>query len=241
MAGERTGLLEPPPCLPALVMHAGEAASLRFLDFFTVDICNRNTRAAYGCVAAAFMAWCEQRGIRKLLMLFDWMVTGQVISSNPAHAVRGPRHPVTNGKTPVLLSEEASTLLASRGVSTVVRLRWRAKSSTRAWTYQAADEVCGQGICAVCGKPIRSLEDGVGWYVPFSVRYNGPAAWVPLHYGDARASARRSGGQSTYHRQPRSRSAARSVWRGEPHSRSPRTLRRHGRDRHVRPGDGRLT
>jgi site-specific recombinase XerC len=24
-------------------------------------------------------------------MLFDWLVTGQVLPSNPAHAVRGPR------------------------------------------------------------------------------------------------------------------------------------------------------
>jgi integrase/recombinase XerD len=25
-------------------------------------------------------------------MLFDWLVTGQVVPTNPAHAVRGPRH-----------------------------------------------------------------------------------------------------------------------------------------------------
>ncbi len=30
-------------------------------------------------------------GIR---MLFDWLVTGQVIPQNPAHSVRGPRHSV---------------------------------------------------------------------------------------------------------------------------------------------------
>jgi len=30
-------------------------------------------------------------------MLFDWMVTGQVVASNPAHAVRGPRHTVIKG------------------------------------------------------------------------------------------------------------------------------------------------
>lgn len=27
-----------------------------------------------------------------LRMLFDWMVVGQVIPTNPAHAVRGPKH-----------------------------------------------------------------------------------------------------------------------------------------------------
>lgn len=35
-------------------------------------------------------------------MLFDWLVTGQVIEVNPAHAVRGPKHVVKKGKTPVL-------------------------------------------------------------------------------------------------------------------------------------------
>src|SRR5271156_6817458 len=34
--------------------------------------------------------------------LFDWMVTGQIMPTNPAHAVRGPLHIVRRGKTPVL-------------------------------------------------------------------------------------------------------------------------------------------
>ena len=35
-------------------------------------------------------------------MLFDWLVTGHVLAVNPAHAVRGPKHVVRKGKTPVL-------------------------------------------------------------------------------------------------------------------------------------------
>jgi integrase len=46
-----------------------------------------------------------------LRMLFDWMVIGQVIPMNPAHAVRGPKHVVKKGKTPVLTAEEARDLL----------------------------------------------------------------------------------------------------------------------------------
>jgi len=34
--------------------------------------------------------------------LFDWMVIGQVMPTNPAAAVRGPLHIVRRGKTPVL-------------------------------------------------------------------------------------------------------------------------------------------
>jgi site-specific recombinase XerD len=48
-----------------------------------------------------------------LRMLFDWLVVGHVIEVNPAHAVRGPKHVVRKGKTPVLTAEEARELLDS--------------------------------------------------------------------------------------------------------------------------------
>jgi site-specific recombinase XerC len=35
-------------------------------------------------------------------MLFDWLVTGQVVATNPAHSVHGPKHVVKRGKTTVL-------------------------------------------------------------------------------------------------------------------------------------------
>jgi site-specific recombinase XerD len=46
-------------------------------------------------------------------MLFDWLATGQVMPTNPAHSVRGPRHVVTKGKTPVLTPEETKAILES--------------------------------------------------------------------------------------------------------------------------------
>ena len=48
-----------------------------------------------------------------LRMLFDWLVVGHVIEVNPAHAVRGPKHVVKKGKTPVLTADEARVLLDS--------------------------------------------------------------------------------------------------------------------------------
>jgi hypothetical protein len=41
------------------------------------------------------------------------LVVGHVVHVNPAHAVRGPKHSVKKGKTPVLTAEEARTLLAA--------------------------------------------------------------------------------------------------------------------------------
>ena len=54
-------------------------------------------------------------------MLFDWLVTGQVVATNPAHAVRGPKHVVKTGKTPVLTGEQARELLDSIDVTTARR------------------------------------------------------------------------------------------------------------------------
>jgi hypothetical protein len=36
-------------------------------------------------------------------------LTGQVVATNPAHAVRGPKHVVKTGKTTMLDAEEART------------------------------------------------------------------------------------------------------------------------------------
>jgi len=35
-------------------------------------------------------------------MLFDWLITGQVVPTNPVASVRGPKYSVAEGKTPVL-------------------------------------------------------------------------------------------------------------------------------------------
>ena len=68
-------------------------------------------------------------------MLFDWLVVGQIISVNPAHAVRGPRHVVKKGRTPVLNREEARALLSSIDVSTVKGLRDRALIGVMIYTF----------------------------------------------------------------------------------------------------------
>jgi integrase len=47
------------------------------------------------------------------------MVTGQVMPSNPAHAVRGPSYSTKKGRTPVLSPEEARHLLASIPADTI--------------------------------------------------------------------------------------------------------------------------
>ncbi len=60
-----------------------------------------------------FSAPTVKQHLAALRMLFDWLVTGHVLDTNPAHAVRGPKHVVRKGKTPVLTAEEARELLDS--------------------------------------------------------------------------------------------------------------------------------
>jgi site-specific recombinase XerC len=61
-----------------------------------------------------------------LRMLFDWMVVGQVLPVNPAHAVRGPKHTQRRGKTPVLQADEARALLDAIDTDSLPGLRDRA-------------------------------------------------------------------------------------------------------------------
>jgi integrase len=68
-------------------------------------------------------------------MLFDWLVTGQIVPTNPASSVRGPKHVVKVGKTPVLDPEEARTLLDSIDVTTPAGLRDRALIALMVYSF----------------------------------------------------------------------------------------------------------
>lgn len=70
-----------------------------------------------------------------LRMLFDWLVTGHILEVNPAHAVRGPKHVVRKGKTPVLSPEEIRELLDSIEIETLMGLRDRALIALMTYTF----------------------------------------------------------------------------------------------------------
>jgi integrase/recombinase XerD len=68
-------------------------------------------------------------------MLFDWLVTGQVVPFNPASSVRGPKFSVKRGKTPVLTAEEARQLLDSIDTATLIGLRDRALIAVMVYSF----------------------------------------------------------------------------------------------------------
>src|SRR5258708_24236462 len=151
--------------LPAVIAAGGKKAGLRFIEFFTAEIRNPNTRRAYHRAVCDFFRWCEDRGlelerigpvhvaayIEKLLrdlsrptvkqqlaairMVFDYLVLGQVVPVNPAAAVRGPKYTTKRGKTPVLSSDEARQLLDAIDTSSVVGLRDRALIALMTFTF----------------------------------------------------------------------------------------------------------
>jgi site-specific recombinase XerD len=94
-------------------------------------------------------------------MLFDWLVVGQVLAVNPAHAVRGPKHVVRRGKTPVLTEDQARQLLDSIDVSTLTGLRDRALIGVMTYTFARISAVVSMKV-----------ED----YYPTGKRW-----WVRLH------------------------------------------------------------
>ena len=151
--------------LPALFTPTPDAGK-HFIEFFTANIRNLNTRKAYARAAAEFAIWCETNGLTELRdiepvhvaayietlqerlsspsvklhlaairMLFDWLVVGQVIAMNPATSVRGPKHSVRKGKTPVLTAHEARTLLDSIETDTLTGLRDRALIGLMVYTF----------------------------------------------------------------------------------------------------------
>jgi integrase/recombinase XerD len=168
LAPEKTPVAFAGRPFPAIIQEAGPDASRRFIEFFTANIRNPNTRSAYAQAAGQFLEWCEvrhlslkqlspfliagyveelsvrpaqERRVQKrsplgraftvtyrteplsppavkqhlaaIRMLFDWLVIGQIVPFNPATSVRGPKHVVKRGKTPVLSSEDARKLLDS--------------------------------------------------------------------------------------------------------------------------------
>lgn len=78
--------------------------------------------------------------------LFDWLVTGQVIPTNPAGSVRGPSHVVKIGKTPVLEPEEARSLIDSIDITTHAGLRDRALIALMVFSFARIGAALGMKV-----------------------------------------------------------------------------------------------
>ncbi len=191
--------------IPAVITTAGPKASERFFTFFTDNIRNKNTRAAYYRNACRFFVWCEARGLAlqdvrsyhvsayieelgqsheapsvkqhlaTIRMLFDWLIVGQVVAVNPAQAVRGPKHVVKKGKTPVLYEDEARQLLTRIPVMEVDKATGRpdpSRPNLIGIRDRAIIAVCLYSFARVSAALAMKVED---YYT------EGRRAWFRLH------------------------------------------------------------
>jgi integrase/recombinase XerD len=68
-------------------------------------------------------------------------VTGQIVPMNPAASVRGPKHVVHRGKTPVLTADQARTLIDSIKTDSLIGLRDRALIGLMCYTFARVSAV----------------------------------------------------------------------------------------------------
>lgn len=187
---------------PITILDAGKKASQRFLEFFTATIRNKNTRRAYWFAARDFFRWIETHNLRleeinpvhvsvyieqhpgspptikqhlaAIKRLFDWLVTGHVVETNPAAPVKGPRHVVKKGKTPVLSAEDTRLLLDSIDTDHVVGLRDRAIIATMVFSFAR--------VGAVSHLKVKDYyRNGKRWWFRFHEK-GGKFHEVPAHH-----------------------------------------------------------
>ncbi len=162
--------------VPILFRDAGEPAAYRFVEFFTATIRNPNTRRAYLHATRRFFEWCHQyeidlqqinavlissyieqlnqelsaptvkQHLAAIRMLYDFLVTGHVVATNPAHSVRGPKHIVKIGKTPVLTAQETRVLLDSIDLRSIVGLRDRALIGVMVYSFARVGAVLKMNV-----------------------------------------------------------------------------------------------
>jgi site-specific recombinase XerD len=193
-----------PNVVPAMIADLGDQAAWRYVEFFTANIRNPHTRRAYARACSQYFAWCDQRGLTltairphdvatyieqlqtqasapsvkqqlaAVRMMFDWLVVGQIVPANPASAVRGPKHVVKTGKTPVLEAEEWRKLLDSIPAVTLRDLRDRALIATLTYSFAR--------INAALQMKIEDLRPrGSGWTIRLHEK-GGKHHAMPCHH-----------------------------------------------------------
>jgi integrase len=107
-------------------------------------------------------------------MLFDWLVTGHIVLYNPATSVRGPKHVVKRGKTPVLTADEARKLIDSIDTSTVIGLRDRAVIGVMVYSFARVS-------AAVAMRVEDFYAEGKRWWLRLHEK-GGKRHEVPAHH-----------------------------------------------------------
>lgn len=130
-----------------------------FCDWLTTHGVARVTDAQTLHVAAfveeltrSYSAPTAKQRLAAVRAFLDWLVTGGHMPFNPAAAVRGPKHSVRRGKTPVLSATEARALLDSinvvepSGRVDIVALRDRALIGLMVYSFARISAALGMRV-----------------------------------------------------------------------------------------------
>jgi site-specific recombinase XerD len=190
------------PALPSLVATAGDRARFSWDEFFSGQLRNRHTRAAYLHAVRRFFAWAMPRvshighitpgmigeyfdqhagslptkklHLAALRAFFDVLVNRHVIALNPAATVRGERYQAIEGKTPEISIEQARTLLKATAGPSPAERRDHAIIATLIYTAARAG--------AVAALRIKDFTwDGTQYKLRF-LEKGGKSRLIPVRY-----------------------------------------------------------
>jgi site-specific recombinase XerD len=190
--------------VPKLVADAGDKAARRYANFFgSIENDNTRAAYMRACshffawcdargvadlvevepfhvgaylkaIGATHEKPTVKQHLAAIRMLSDWLVVGQVIALNPAHSVRGPKHVIKRGKTPVLTPAEARKLLDAIDISSVVGLRDRALIGLMAYSFARVSAAIGMRVEDYYGQ-------GKRWWVRLHEK-GGKRHEMPCHH-----------------------------------------------------------
>lgn len=190
--------------MPAIIEASGANAKQRFVEFFAACIRNANTRMAYMRAVARFCQWLEfqkielrmieptlvavyieelmplyapasvKQHLAAIRMLLDYLVTGGILPFNPSASVRGPKHVVVKGKTPVLSPGDARQLLDSIPLDQIGGYRDRAFIALMLYTFARVGAALATDVDDV-------YQNGRRWWIRLKEK-GGRMHEMPLHH-----------------------------------------------------------
>lgn len=190
--------------VPAVVDAAGPSARKRFIEFFTANIRNAGTRAIYLRAVKRYCDWCEASGLAiniaepiliatyieqlrtelsdptvkqhlaAIKSLYDYLVTGGVLTVNPAASVKGPRVSYTKGKTPVLSVADTRQLLDSIDTRKIAGHRDKALIGVMVYSFARVSAALAMNVDDI-------YINGRRWWIRLKEK-GGKRHEMPLHH-----------------------------------------------------------
>jgi integrase/recombinase XerD len=115
-------------------------AIARYIEDGCPEVCPKHGHAA------SLSDPSVKQHLSAIKMLFDHLVTGHIVPVNPAASVRGPKHVVGKGKTPVLDGPDAQRLLSTIPTHTLAGLRDRALIGAMIYSFARVSALLGMNV-----------------------------------------------------------------------------------------------